>query len=109
MEPENQPQEKEIFWNHHFLGFHATLWGCSPDTDPRKDSESFYLVEPHIPRLLAVHVALQGQISAVTVGETQELRWNSESCAEKTLGKVGFFRRWKNYNKPLFLLYKDPH
>lgn len=103
MEPENQPQEKEIVWNHHFLGFHATL--CGSDTDPRKDSESFYLVEPHIPRLLAVHVALQGQISAVTVGETQEaVRW-------KPLDRLAYIGDEKIPSNIGITIspYKDPH
>ena len=47
-----------------------------------KDSESFYLVEPHIPRLLAVHLAVQKQISAVTVGYGPK----------KTERKLGIFR-----------------
>ena len=39
----------------------------------RQDAESFVLVEPQLARLLSVHLALRGQLNAVTVPPLQRV------------------------------------
>lgn len=49
-----------------------------------EDTESFFLVEPHAPRLLQVHLALQGQLTAVTASAAANGYGEASTVASKS-------------------------
>eukprot|EP00435_Cladocopium_sp_Y103_P016801 s2577_g4.t1 len=51
---------------------------------PIRDAESFFLVEPQPPRLLAVHLALQGQLTAVTASAATNGYGEASTVASKS-------------------------